>query len=639
MGSFVPEIIEPADQQIYTLYERLQSGLVLWQVIQCADNDIKIIVCRDSPEVRRLLQPSVSFPSSTRTPLPSTATSNIPPTPSSPTPKLYRRLVSSHGQTPSVPQPDPPATPPVPQSSRPDQEGQDQEQATESESSPSPPRSDPNGVVHITISPTKLKKRAPVHHTVKNLRKVESGRICKASARSSALPRSVSHVSDSDDGSETRSIIGTSREPSPLPTKDERLLSPEHDHWFRAQQWQSVNKGQLSVRLCEKVEWPIADRLALRVRLYDFAHEVANAAVARQWRSLLHLWRQDQLNLRPTSAGKITHTPEQPFTALEAQFLHLYRTTTTERGRAVWLAITDKIRQAKLHVAFEKIVAAESPAPIASTAMTVFGVDSQETRLVDLHHKGTDIRDRCRAHLFYLLYPETQRRYRRTHGYPSKIVETGPKREWQNFTRRLRIAERWHTIQQTLTIGGISLMSERLMRWLDREDGGGDTGCKPREFKLWLACLPRFNPRAYEQCLSWGYTMQRAVESGHLTEGQHQLEMLSSEELDRIQDISKLFDYLPVTDTLEAPRLLPSRLSEAGSVDTPGRIADQFMDQHVFCTDQVVAPGLRYHDLSSSQYSSLPSLPPLQPGQDSFPADYCSGLQPSSSLSEDYTIL
>lgn len=626
MASFSPQPVDVDDQGIYNLFEMLQLGSALWRVVECPDTNVNIIVCRNSPEVRRLLQPAVLSSSPIRTPLPGMAVPAASHIHRSPLPRSASRpsASSDHHLTPEALEDRLRAV-------------EDRQSVIESSPSHSAPPSDQSNVVHIAITPVKLKKSPPVNHTLKNLRKVESGRIRKASARSTRLPRSASVVHDSDDDSDTVSIGGSSRDLSPLPTVGERLLGPEHDRWFQAQQWQATSKAQL--RACEDGNWTAPARQKFRERLYNYAHEVANVAVARQWRHLLHLWRQDQLNLRPNSAGKMTYTPEQPFTPLELQFLHLYRTTTTERGRAVWLAITDKIRQAKLYVAFEKIVASESPVHLETTAVTVYHVESQRTRLADLYHERTDIRDRCRAHLFYLLHPEIQRHYRQTHGYPSKIAEKGPRDEWRHFTRRLRIAERWHTIQETLTIGGISLMSESLMHWLDREDGGENGGCKPREFKLWLACLQRFNPRAYEQCQNWGYTVQRAVESGRLTDGLHQLEVLTNEEFEKLEDVSKVFDALPLTDIAEVRSAPPSSQPERVSRDVQSIMtANAFLDNHIFPTGQPIAPSMLPYDGSSDFAAVLPMLPPLQAGQDSFPVDYYSGQLPSSSFSEDYTM-
>lgn len=534
------------DEYINYFYERLSNPATLGAIFQGQQTEVELIVCHNQLRVRTQL---------TRGP---------PTTPS-------RSLRAPH-PTITPPEHTPPlavASPPPPTSSQQYGTEVDERAFTELDTQPGANPAGGGGdatvqtidlgdPTHTVTNRNRRKERQRALQRQQKLDSVVSGRVSRSSALRQTRhrprpPRVISHerVSESDEDADAELTAREDNRDGSLPrlhhsslirevpdtqdqdvTEDElevdaavlakdsstdsqesvheptsprslRTTDPVVTRWFRDLR---VPKEESAVL----VSVPLSS--ALQQTMLDFALAIAGAKSAAEWQTYFAAWRKSGgLASRPVSrdAGLQKHLEQYP-TAVQ-HFYHSYNRVETSMVTDMWRAITHRFAMKDLWAAFQ-------------TAVT-------HVRLEDLPpaRTGAKLITRQRQYLFLVLHPELV-------GYDLSKPDKHVKSMLDVYGEQLKFAKRWHTLAETLGMGVLGLIPNRVVsnHWIQKK-------LRVPEFAVWLQVIRQWNPRVIEASQHWEKTLRKALAHHRPPRNPKLLETISAASLKRFHDPTTLF--------------------------------------------------------------------------------------------------
>lgn len=207
-----------------------------------------------------------------------------------------------------------------------------------------------------------------------------------------------------------------------------KSLDPSVAHWFQHLQLPREDSSQFA-------QVSIAPRL--QQKMLDAAVAIAGPKSAEDWQTFFGAWRKSGwLALRPVSRDQGVQAHLQQYPVAIQDFYKTYNRVEMGMATDMWRAITHRFAMRDLWTAFF--------AACESVSEDELPMDSNRSIL----------KSRQRQYLFGVLHPELR-----------GTSESNPSiRKVQNSYRdQLKFAKRWHTLAETLDVGVLGLIPDRVV--------------------------------------------------------------------------------------------------------------------------------------------------------------------------------
>jgi hypothetical protein len=251
---------------------------------------------------------------------------------------------------------------------------------------------------------------------------------------------------------------------------------------------------------------------AKQQQMMQRAKAVAGVESAEDWQEYLEAWRQHgSLTSRPTSSA-LGHAQRMVSKELEG--------LATAYSRVASFDMTDSFRAITRRYHLVGLWTAYQTAEEATATSTR---DWPQGR-------GHDKRTYRKRVLFVHLHPEV--------GVPAQgnwaTVYRGE--DWTKFSRALTAAHRWHDFAETLGIGVLAMVPERIVpsKWVERD-------LKNEEFAIWLRAIAHFRPGARNAGRNWERVVERARSGRALSTIRRTLELTDRTALTTLADTASMF--------------------------------------------------------------------------------------------------